>query len=265
MSAELRWPIFGVLVAIAITSTMDATGLAALSALPLAPLLGAFWYLQRLSRKQVGFSIGRGRRYFLAVLYPLGVMAALALAAAGFRAIDLSHTDWRKVGLNFVLVSVSNALVAIVTEEGFFRGWLWASLERAGLTAPRILLWTSVAFALWHWSAAILASGFRPPPSQVPTFLLNVAAIGAVFGMLRWRSGSVIVSSVSHGVWNGIAYVFFGVGEKVGALGIQKTGIFGPEVGMLALALNLLVLAFCFLRARKEDVPSPVPRLNGRP
>src|SRR5262249_11139152 len=129
---------------------------------------------------------------------------------------------------------------------------------------PRILLWTSVAFALWHWSAAILASGFRPPPSQVPTFLLNVAAIGAVFGMLRWRSGSVIVSSVSHGVWNGIAYVFFGVGERVGALGIKKTGLCGQEVGMLGLALILLVLAFFFLGARKEDGPSPVPGLTGR-
>jgi len=209
--------------------------------------------------------IGRGRPCFLAVLYPVGVMAALALAAATFRAIDLSHTDWRKAGLNFVLLSVSTTLVAIVTEEGFFRGWLWASLERAGMNAPKIVLWTSVAFALWHWSAAILAAGFRPPPSQVPTFLLNVAAIGAVFGVLRWRSGSVIVSSLSHGVWNGIAYVFFGVGERVGALGIQKTGIFGPEVGVLGLALNLLVLAFCFLRARKEDATSPVPRLSAPP
>ena len=242
MSRQLHWPLFGVGVAIAITSVMDAVGLEILSAYPLAILLGTFWYLQRLSRREVGFAIGDGRSYLLAFAYPVAVMAALALAAAAFQAIDVSHTVWRKAGLNFLLVAVATTVVASVTEEGFFRGWLWASLERAGLSGSKILLWTSVAFALWHWSAAILAAGFRPPPSQVPVYLSNALVIGAVFGLLRGRSGSVFVSSVCHGVWNGLAYVFFGFGTKVGALGIQNTGVFGPEVGVLGLGLNVLVL-----------------------
>jgi hypothetical protein len=45
-------------------------------------------------------------------------------------AIDLSHTNWKKAGINFALVAISTIIVAIITEEGFFRGWLWASLER---------------------------------------------------------------------------------------------------------------------------------------
>jgi hypothetical protein len=72
-----RRPILGVLAAIAITTTMDATGLSAFSALPLFPLLGLFWYLQRLSRVEVGFAWGQWRHYGLAALYPVCVMGVI--------------------------------------------------------------------------------------------------------------------------------------------------------------------------------------------
>ena len=54
MTRALRRPILAVLAAIAITTTMVATGSSAFSALPLLPLLGLFWYLQRLSLAEVG-------------------------------------------------------------------------------------------------------------------------------------------------------------------------------------------------------------------
>jgi hypothetical protein len=37
--------------------------------------------------------------------------------------------------------------------------------------------------------------------------------------------------------------VFFGYGTKVGALGIVDTAIYGPEVGFLGLAVNLIFAA----------------------
>jgi hypothetical protein len=106
-----------------------------------------------------------------------------------------------------------------------------------------ILIWSSIAFSLWHWSAVMLKTGFAPPRGQVPVFMVNAIVMGTVWGLLRWISGSVIVSSVSHGLWNGMAYVFFGFGVKVGALGIKNTGLFGPEVGVLGLAVNLIFAA----------------------
>jgi hypothetical protein len=63
-------------------------------------------------------------------------------------------------------------------------------------------------------------------------------------GILRWISGSIIVASCSHGLWNGIVYVFFGFGLKTGALGIHNTGIFGPEIGILGLGINALFALF---------------------
>jgi len=222
---------------------MDGTGLSTFSALPLFPLLALFWYLQRFSRVEMGCEWGQWRHYGLATLYPVSVVGAITVVAAATGVIDLSHTNWEKAGINFTLVTISTILVAIVTEEGFFRGWLWASLGRAGLQKASILIWSSIAFSLWHWSAVMLKTGFDPPRAQVPVFMVNAIAMGMVWGLLRWISGSVIVSSVSHGLWNGMAYVFFGFGARVGALGIKNTGLFGPEVGILGLAANLIFAA----------------------
>jgi len=243
MTKALRQPILGVLAAIAITSTMDATGLSPFSALPLFPLLLLLWYLQRLSRADLGFKWGRLRHYELAALYPVSVVGAITSLAATTRVIDFSHTNWKKAGINFTLVTISTVLAVIITEEGFFRGWLFASLERAGLQKASILIWSSIAFSLWHWSAVMLKTGFDPPRAQVPVFMVNAIVMGMVWGLLRWISGSVIVCSVSHGLWNGMAYVLFGFGTKVGALGIKNTGLFGPEVGVLGLAVNLIFAA----------------------
>lgn len=83
-----------------------------------------------------------------------------------------------------------------------------------------------------------LNTGFDLPPAQIPVHLVNAAVMGAVWGLLRWISGSVVVASLSHGIWNGGAYVFFGFGTRVGALGIEETAIYGPEVGIVGLVLN---------------------------
>jgi hypothetical protein len=74
--------------------------------------------------------------------------------------------------------------------------------------------------------------------------------------MLRWMSGSIIVASCSHGLWNGITYVFFGFGTKTGALGIRNTAIFSPEIGILGLIANglfALLLWQCCRRASRSS------------
>jgi membrane protease YdiL (CAAX protease family) len=261
MPTALIRPLLGVLVAIAITTTMDASGLSAFSALPLFPLLLLFWYAERLPRRSVGFTLGRWRHYGLAVLHPASVLGALALVAAATGAVDVSKTDWTKAGLNTAIVAVSTVLVAILTEEGFFRGWLWASLERAGATPVGALLWSSVAFSLWHLSAVVLKTGFDVPGVQIPVFMINAAVMGAVWGVLRWVSGSVVVASVSHGVWNGMAYVLFGFGTRTGALGIADTAVYGPEVGVLGLGLNVVFLVLLWqrtARAREQGATGKV-------
>jgi hypothetical protein len=79
------------------------------------------------------------------------------------------------------------------------------------------------------------------PLAQIPVILVNGAVIGAIWGMLRLLSGSILVTSICHAVWNASVYVFFGFGTTVGALGIKKTALYGPESGFLGLGLNLVL------------------------
>jgi uncharacterized protein len=253
---SLTLPIIGVVCAIAVTTSMDATGLSSFSALALLPLLFLFWWLSHLSRTEVGFKVGHANDYGTAVLFPLAVMGAIASIAWLAGAVDLTKTNWPKTAANLALVTVSTFLVAIVTEEGFFRGWLWGSLEKTGMKTGSVLIWSSIAFALWHISAVTLDPGFKPPIGQIPVYLCNAAVIGAVWGLLRAHSGSIIVTSLSHGLWNGIAYVLFGFGSRQGSLGIRNTAVFGPENGFLGLGLNLLFLGLLWRLLQKRGESS---------
>jgi uncharacterized protein len=242
MSPALKPPILGVILALVVTTSMDATGHTAFSALPLFPLMVGLWYLQHLPRVAMGFTWGRWLHYALAVLYPLLVLGAIALISFAADVASPSIVNWRRILLRIAVVTLSTALVAIVTEEGFFRGWLWASLQRAGRRPLEILFLSSGAFALWHLSWVTLTAD-KLPMAQIPVFIVNATLLGCIWGMMRWISGSVIVSSVSHGLWNGLDYVLFGFGTKVGALGVTHTAIFGPEIGILGLVINVLVAA----------------------
>lgn len=239
--------ILGVAIAIAITTAMDATGYSMFSALPLFPLAGLFWYLQKFSRQEMGLVWGKPYTYGLAIAYPVIVLGSIGVIALIVGAVDTSDADWGKAFLNMSLMSTTGVIMVLITEEGFFRGWLWASLKRAGQSDKQVLIWTSLAFTAWHISAISLDTGFDVPAKEVPTYLINATLIGAVFGMLRMFSGSVIVPSVCHAVWNGIDYPLYGFGEKVGALGIEQTHIYGPEVGIVGVGLNL-VCAFALYK-----------------
>lgn len=261
MNRTLRPAAGGLTVAIAVTATMDSTGYSMFSALPLFPLAGLFWYLQRFSRSKMGLVWGQGRYYGLALAYPALVLGATAVIAYAFGAVDTSETNWNKALLNIGLMSSTGTLMVLLTEEGFFRGWLWASLKRAGQTDRQVLVWSTLAFTAWHISAISLDTGFDVPADEIPIYLINATLIGGIFGIVRLASGSVIAASVCHAVWNGIDYPLFGFGEKVGALGIQQTTVFGPEVGLLGIGLNLAVFVW-FWRKFVADVSEISPKIH---
>jgi membrane protease YdiL (CAAX protease family) len=247
VSILLLRPVLAVLAAIGITATMDASGLANLSALPLFPLLVLFWAWGRESRASAGFAWGSPRGYLLAALWPLLVVGALVLVALAAGAVDVSHTSWGRALRNLALTVIVTFVLAILTEEGFFRGWLWASLSRAGLPPSAVLLLTSIAFALWHVSTVTLDTAFSLPPAQIAVYLGVAVVVGVILGLLRSLSGSVVVASMGHGLWNGISYVLFGVGTHAGALGITNSAMLGPESGILGLAANVIFAAGLWL------------------
>ncbi len=242
MEHSLRPAIAGLLAAVVITTAMDATGYAMFSSLTLLPLGALLWYLQKLTRGEIGLRLGDLRSHYWALAYPLVVLGLAAAIATILGATDTSSTDWNKTFTNIGLMSSTGVLMVMITEEGFFRGWLWASLKRAGKSDREVLVWTSVAFIVWHISAVTLDTGFDLPLKEVPIYLINGLILGLIWGIMRMVSGSILVPAVSHAVWNGIDYPLFGFGEKVGALGIAETHIYGPEVGLLGIVLGLVFL-----------------------
>jgi membrane protease YdiL (CAAX protease family) len=236
--------ILGVALAIAITTTFDATGLTNYSALPLIPLFMVFARLDRLTMRDLGLRLARPADYGLALAHPVVVMSALSALAFLAGAIDLSHFQLVKVVANVALLSAVTFVLAIITEEGFFRGWLWGAARKLGMSPIVTLVVTTTAFVAWHISFVALSGEFHFDASDVPVFFVNATLIGFVWGLLRLGSGSIIVSSAAHGLWNGLTYVLFGVGSGVGALGIRDVSLFGPEVGLIAVALNAAFLFF---------------------
>ena len=242
MNLTMQAPILGVAVAIAITAALDATGYTLFSALPLFPLAGLFWMLQKFSRKDVGLVMGGLRDYGWALAYPLCVLGAVAAIAWLAGAVNVAETDWNKTFTNVGLMSSTGVIMVLITEEGFFRGWLWASLKRTGRSDTHALVWSTLAFTVWHISPISLDTGFDVPAAEIPVYLINATLLGTIWGILRMVSGSVVVPAVCHAVWNGIDYPHFGFGEKIGALGIGQTHLFGPEVGLIGILLNTAFL-----------------------
>lgn len=238
----------GFAVAAVVTGVMDATGYSMFSALPLIPLTGLFWYLQRFTRHEMGLTWGALRDYAPALGYPAIVLGGMGLIAWFAGAVDTSGTDWPKTFANIALMSSTGVIMTLITEEGFFRGWLWAALKRAGKSDLFVLAWTSLAFTAWHIPAISLDTGFNVPPGEIPIYLVNATLLGFAWGLMRMVSGSVLVPAVCHAVWNGINYPLYGFGEKTGALGIQATHIYGPEVGVIGVGLNLLVVAALYYK-----------------
>lgn len=250
--AVYRLPLIAVLIAVSITTTMDFTGYTIFSALPLLGLTIIFWLIHRVSKNDVGLKLGSLKYYGLALLYPIVVLGITTLMAYIYGDFSVVGVDWVKVIKHISIAAVIGSLMTLLTEEGFFRGWLWGSFHNLGMGSTNILFVTSGLFTLWHISAVTSGTEYGLPLYQVPIYLINATLLGLIWGLLRLMSGSVVVASVCHAVWNGLAYELFGFGEKVGVLGIQKTILFGPEVGFLGIVLNGLF--FIWLWNKKKNM-----------
>ena len=91
------------------------------------------------------------------------VLALVGLIAWLNSAATFAAIDWGKTLANLAIQLVLTIVFGIITEEGIFRGWLWASLQRTGVDEVRLFVLTAVAFAAWHVPDVLLPTDFRPP------------------------------------------------------------------------------------------------------
>jgi membrane protease YdiL (CAAX protease family) len=217
-----------------------ATSQGAFYNLWLAVMMAGLWTMQRLTKREVGIAIGDFNSYVIALVYALAIVGCVALGAWSAHLIDLKDfaaaTVFRRLSLNFLVTFA----LALITEEGFFRGALWGSCERAGFSPAKTVIWTSLAFGLWHFAVPIIDPDFAQPIAKVPQYVIGSSVFGVAMGLLRLRSGSIVVTSVCHALWNASVYTFFGAGEKIGQLGIADSTVWDPERGYAGLLLAAL-------------------------
>ncbi len=139
---------------------------------------------------------------------PFNLMAAfgggivLALAISGVAA--LAHTPevpsplagLTNSTLTLILIGLLAATVAPFFEELFFRGFLQPLVSRTFGAASGILI-TAVIFGSLH----------GPEYSWQWQYAVAITCVGAVLGWVRYRSGSIIPSTVLHGAFNSVAVV----------------------------------------------------------
>ncbi|MBL8645451.1 MAG: CPBP family intramembrane metalloprotease, partial [Rhodospirillaceae bacterium] len=232
------------------------TGQSILYNLWLVALMIAVWVRMKLTRREVGLVLGDGPSYAVALLYvvvPIGIVA-LGAWAAGL--IDLKDYSTTTAVRRVVLNALVTFALTMLSEDGLFRGALWGACERSGFSPAKTVIWTSVAFGLWHLAVPFIEADFNQPLIKVPQYVIGSTAFGFAMGLLRLRSGSIVVPSACHGLWNATVYTFFGYGPKSGLLGIPDPSVWDPERGYIGLALVIIAAGLMWVWVKPARAPA---------
>jgi tetratricopeptide (TPR) repeat protein/membrane protease YdiL (CAAX protease family) len=125
---------------------------------------------------------GYGTLFTLVAHQPPPVQFALPFINFGFKASPL-------------IAIVAIVVVAPMVEEILFRGLIYGALER-WLPGSWVIVTSSLFFALAHFQGYYI----------IPLFCM-----GAILGWLRWKSGSLGLPMLVHGLNNGLALLFLKV------------------------------------------------------
>lgn len=144
------------------------------------------------------------------------------------------------------LVLAVVAFVPGIVEELFFRGLIQGSFAKR-MNPVRAAMIAGVVFGLYHFN---------------PFAVIPLMGLGCYFGLLRFRSKSVIVPMTAHFVNNAMAVlaVYFGMSDDL-ILGAKEAG--DPEIAMVLMQFLIYALLFvavflAYLRATgpREDPES---------
>ena len=187
-------------VSLLIASAACAAGLPVPAGNILAAL--ALWGIRVLGRKglkmrpsSLGLSPVRIRPVWgvAAVLLPLAVCGICLLLPGHFEAVTARQAD--------VVLILSGAayygIAAAVVEEAVFRGAILKSLESRWNRKAAVLA-SSVLFGAVHMLGASLSL------VSAVQLLLAGTAVGILFALIAYESGSIWSGALVHGIWNQI-------------------------------------------------------------
>lgn len=152
------------------------------------------------------------------------------------------------------LGAVINTIPALGEELGW-RGWLLPKLMPLG-TIPALII-SGVIWGLWHAPLVLLGYNYPDAPGwlALTSMVCMCIVIGAVFGWLRLRSGSVWPAALAHGALNASA----GSGLLFAKAGVHldttQATILGWTGWIVPLILVVALLATGQFRPREAQAP----------
>lgn len=253
-SSMRRWAVLlGVCAAVLAPVSEIVTGSPLPYLLVLTLLAGLTWAVLRLSRSEMGLSIGGPPAILLPSFTPwlqsacLQAWSGRAVAQARNRSLPARpQRDW-------VSCSPRPGWARCLQRKASSEEPSGGVTARSRWKPISVLVWTSIAFMAWHIAVPLIEEDFRLVTHQIPIYYANVLLLGLAWGLLRLISGSILVACTAHASWNALVYVFFGYGMKSGALGVSRLSLFGPERGVLGLAVNAAVVLLLLMWWRKRE------------
>ena len=174
------------------------------------------------------------------------VWAAFA-ALRGIMHIPAPASDLTRFPVVTVLVSLlMGAVVAGITEEAGFRGYMQLPLERAYGPATAIAT-TSVVFTAIHLTHG---AGILP---FLPFFLV----VAVVYGLIAFLTGSILPSVTLHFVGDVFMFAFQYMGARHGTLGSDGRGTISLAAVIAFAAFAALSVAAFRVLAREARVTAP--------
>ena len=181
------------------------------------------------------------RTIWLSIPLILGSMSFFNLCSEFVELPNWMENEFLGMSRN-VFGIISIAIMAPLVEELLFRGAIEGHLLRQGKKPWVAILISSLIFGLIHIN-----------PAQVPFAF----AIGAVFGWLYYRTGSVVPGIVGHFINNSIACIQMATLNKE-TLNTKTTDLIGegPTYALFAASLALMIGSFLYMKKHLPAAPT---------
>jgi hypothetical protein len=129
----------------------------------------------------------------------IGAWAGVCLGLFSGHLLRLQWSDEGGSELTMLILAflpIQQMVTAGISTEPIYRGFLWGALREAGWAD----VWVCMVQAGLFWAGHLFYLGVAPLSLWV---LVPIA--GLVLGRLAWRSRSIAVTMVAHGVANGVS------------------------------------------------------------
>lgn len=155
----------------------------------------------------------------------------------------LTHGSTPRIVLGGLVIIALGPLL----EEVLYRGAIWKPLERKHQAGPSIVIGlTAVLFAAAHVNRHAM---------------IHLALVGMVLGLLRRQSGSIIPSTLAHGVYNAITFYFL---VKAPSDAVEVEVDIPRWVVAASLCAVALLLGMAYLVSTRTEAASRAQELDRR-